>query len=51
MTNCQLSKLFDKNSESLKNCIHTIEHRTTPIRNVDDIIAFIDRCGPRRLEK
>ena len=26
--------------------MHTIEHKTTPIKNVADIIALIDRWGP-----
>lgn len=30
--------------------MQTIEHKTTPIKNVADIIAFTDLCGPRFLE-
>ena len=46
ITNCKFNKLLLKNSLSCKNRMQTAEHKATPIRNVDDIIASIERRGP-----
>ena len=46
ITSCQFNKLSLKKSLSCKNLMQTAEHKATPIKNVDDMMASIERRGP-----
>lgn len=47
MTSCQSNRLPDRKSASCRKRIQTAEHKITPIMNVEEIMASMERCGPR----